>query len=104
MFFRNLTLFRFSPAVATDLDRLDDALAEHRLRPCGPLEMFTRGFVPPVGRGSNSLDGTWLGSQLRSAMVAMVHPLSISICGSTVSTRGPSWFSPYPRTDCEPPA
>src|SRR5690349_23999113 len=51
MFFRNLTLFRFSPAVATDLDRLDDALAEHRLRPCGPLEMFTRGFVPPVGRG-----------------------------------------------------
>ena len=51
MFFRNLTLFRFSPAVATDLERLDDALAEHRLRPCGPLEMFTRGFVPPVGRG-----------------------------------------------------
>ncbi len=51
MFFRNLTLFRFSPAVATDLDRLDDALAEHRLRPCGPLEMFTKGFVPPVGRG-----------------------------------------------------
>ena len=51
MFFRNLTLFRFSPAVATDLDRLDEALAEHRLRPCGPLEMFTRGFVPPVGRG-----------------------------------------------------
>src|SRR6185312_8941023 len=51
MFFRNLTLFRFSPAVATDLDRLDEALGEHRLRPCGPLEMFTRGFVPPVGRG-----------------------------------------------------
>lgn len=51
MFFRNLTLFRFSPAVATDLDRLDDALAGHRLRPCGALEMFTRGFVPPVGRG-----------------------------------------------------
>ncbi|MEO7068664.1 MAG: recombination-associated protein RdgC [Rhodanobacter sp.] len=51
LFFRNLTLFRFSPAVATSLDQLEDALAEHRLRPCGPQEMFTRGFVPPVGRG-----------------------------------------------------
>ena len=51
MFFRNLTLFRFSPAVAEDLQRLDEALGEHRLRPCGPLEMGTRGFVPPVGRG-----------------------------------------------------
>jgi recombination associated protein RdgC len=51
MFFRNLTLFRFSPTVAEDLGRLDEALAGHRLRPCGPLEMFTKGFVPPVGRG-----------------------------------------------------
>jgi recombination associated protein RdgC len=54
MFFRNLTLFRFSPAVAADLDRLDEALADHRLRPCGPLEMGTRGFVPPVGRGDDA--------------------------------------------------
>lgn len=53
MFFRNLTLFRFSPAVAEDLKRLDEALGEHRLRPCGPLEMGTRGFVPPVGRGDD---------------------------------------------------
>ena len=53
MFFRNLTLFRFSPAVAADLDRLDEVLADHRLRPCGPLEMFTKGFVPPLGRGEN---------------------------------------------------
>ncbi len=50
MFFRNLTLFRFSPAVADDLQRLDEALDDYRLRPCGPLELFTRGFVPPVGR------------------------------------------------------
>jgi len=54
MFFRNLTLFRFSPAVADDLKRLDEALGEHRLRPCGPLEMFTKGFVPPVGRGEDA--------------------------------------------------
>ncbi|GLQ98624.1 recombination-associated protein RdgC [Dyella mobilis] len=54
MFFRNLTLFRFSPSVAEDLDRLEEALGEHRLRPCGPLEMGTRGFVPPVGRGDEA--------------------------------------------------
>ena len=54
MFFRNLTLFRFSPAVAVELKRLDDALGDHRLRPCGPLEMGTRGFVPPVGRGEEA--------------------------------------------------
>ena len=54
MFFRNLTLFRFSPSVAEDLTRLDEALNDHRLRPCGPLEMGTRGFVPPVGRGDDA--------------------------------------------------
>lgn len=48
MFFRNLTLFRFSPAVGADLARLEEALASHRLRACGPLEMATRGFVPPM--------------------------------------------------------
>lgn len=52
MFFRNLTLFRFSPAVSADLARLDDALAAHRLRACGPLDMSTRGFVPPGMRGA----------------------------------------------------
>jgi recombination associated protein RdgC len=54
MFFRNLTLFRFSSSVAEDLKRLEEALGEHRLRPCGPLEMGTRGFVPPVGRGDDA--------------------------------------------------
>jgi recombination associated protein RdgC len=49
-FYRNLTLFRFSTAVSEDLAKLEEALADHRLRPCGPLEMGTRGFVPPVGR------------------------------------------------------
>jgi len=53
MFFRNLSLFRFSPAVAAELSRLDEALAERRLRPCGPLEMFTRGFVQPSGNADH---------------------------------------------------
>ncbi len=49
MFFRNLTLFRFSPAVAKSLDELETALARRALRPCGPLESATRGFVSPFG-------------------------------------------------------
>lgn len=48
MFFRNLSLFRFSADVANDLDRLDEVLRDHRLRPCGPLELATRGAVPPT--------------------------------------------------------
>ncbi len=53
MFFRNLTLFRFSASVAAGLDGLEEALGEHRLRPCGPLEMTTRGFVSPLGGGED---------------------------------------------------
>ncbi|TPG50699.1 recombination-associated protein RdgC [Rhodanobacter glycinis] len=50
MFYRHLTLMRFSPAVAADLvQRLAEGIAEHPLRACGPLEMYTKGFVPPVG-------------------------------------------------------
>ncbi len=58
MFFRNLTLFRFSPAVAADLTRLEDALDEHRLHPCGPLEMSTRGAVSPFGAEDQPLTHT----------------------------------------------
>ena len=54
MFFRNLTLYRFQADTAADLARLAEVLPEHQLRPCGPLEMFTRGFVPPVGRGEEA--------------------------------------------------
>lgn len=55
MFFRNLTLFRFSPAVAADLSRLDECLPENRMRPVGPMEMSTRGFISPIGRGVDEL-------------------------------------------------
>jgi DNA recombination-dependent growth factor C len=49
MFFRNLTLFRFSRETALDLERLDEVLPEHALRPVGPMELSARGFVPPLG-------------------------------------------------------
>lgn len=58
MFFRNLTLFRFSPAAAKSLKDLDAALADHALRACGPLDLATRGFVSPFGPDSELLSHT----------------------------------------------
>ena len=58
MFFRNLTLFRFSPAVAKTLSDLETALADRALRACGPLEAATRGFVSPFGPDSEVLAHT----------------------------------------------
>ena len=51
MFFRNLTLFRFPEGIDSRFKKLDEQLAEHELRPCGPLELQTRGWVSPYGRG-----------------------------------------------------
>lgn len=55
MFFRNLTLFRFSAAFAKSLDDLYLALSQHRLRAPGPLEVATTGFVSPYGPDSDAL-------------------------------------------------
>ena len=48
MFFRNLTLFRFPTAL--ELSDLEPQLAECALKPVGPLELSSRGFVPPLGQ------------------------------------------------------
>lgn len=53
MFFRNLSLFRFPEGIAARFKKLDEKLAEHELRPCGPLELQTRGWVSPYGRGES---------------------------------------------------
>ncbi len=50
MFFRNLTLFRFNPALRPQFDDIEATLAEFALKPVGPLEPSSRGFVPPFGR------------------------------------------------------
>ena len=55
MFFRNLSLFRFSAATATQLDGLEEALNGHRLHPLGPMDLSTHGFVPPLGRDTEVL-------------------------------------------------
>lgn len=48
MFFRNLTLFRFPTTL--DLAELEARLAETQLKPVGPAELSSRGFVAPLGR------------------------------------------------------
>lgn len=45
MFFRNLTLFRFPASLA--FNELDARLDAARLKPVGPLELSSRGFVSP---------------------------------------------------------
>ena len=55
MFFRNLTLFRFNPSLKKSFDAIDDALAECALKPVGPLEAMSRGFVSPFGRDQPAL-------------------------------------------------
>lgn len=55
MLFRNLSLFRFPESTAKSLKKLEKDLDSQRLRACGPLELETRGFVSPFGRGSEQL-------------------------------------------------
>lgn len=55
MWFRNLTLFRFSKNSAKQLKNLEARLAEQRLRACGPIELATQGFISPYGRDEEPL-------------------------------------------------
>jgi recombination associated protein RdgC len=65
MFFRNLTLFRFPASLRSEFDQIDESLDQNRLKPVGPLELSSRGFVSPFGRDDEALshrtnDGVWL--------------------------------------------
>jgi recombination associated protein RdgC len=55
MFFQNLTLFRYPTSINDSFEDLDDKLADHVLKPVGPLELSSRGFVSPFGRGEQAL-------------------------------------------------
>ena len=48
MFFRNLTFFRFPSSL--DVSDLESQLAECALKPVGPLELSSRGFITPLGQ------------------------------------------------------
>lgn len=49
MFFRNLTLFRFPAGL--DVSSLEEQLANAALKPVGGMELSSRGFISPFGRG-----------------------------------------------------
>jgi len=80
MFFRNLTLFRFPTSL--DLSDLDTHLEQTRLKPVGPLELSSRGFISPFGRDGEALshrigDALWLtvGSEDKLLPSAVVNDL-----------------------------
>ena len=56
MFFRNLTFFRFPTSL--DLSLLETHLGECALKPVGPMELSSRGFVSPFGRVHPVLDNS----------------------------------------------
>ncbi|GIX37876.1 MAG: recombination-associated protein RdgC [Silanimonas sp.] len=65
MFFKNLSFFRYPASTNAALEQLEERLAEHPLKPVGPLELSSRGFVSPFGRDEPALvhrvgDCAWL--------------------------------------------
>lgn len=60
MFFRNLTLFRFPTACAPELQglALEEALGQLLLKPPGPMELQSTGFVSPMGPSELDLSRT----------------------------------------------
>ena len=80
MFFRNLTFFRFPTTVAKSLAELDARLEECRLKPVGPSELMSRGFISPFGRDGATMshrvgDAIWitLGGEDRLLPSAVVN-------------------------------
>ncbi len=80
MFFRNLTLFRFPTSL--DFSNLDELLPEAALKPVGPLDLASRGFVSPFGRDEPALshrvgDAIWLtlGGEDKILPAAVVNDL-----------------------------
>ena len=65
MFFRNLTLFRFPTSL--DLDALDSRLEQARLKPVGPLDLSSRGFVSPFAQSSAGHAGDALSHRIGDA-------------------------------------
>ena len=81
MYFRNLTLFRFPASL--DFAGLPADLAECILKPVGPLELSSRGFVSPFGRADGEVlsrridDAIWIadGSEEKLLPSAVVNDL-----------------------------
>ena len=53
MFFRNLTVFRFPTRL--DVSGINELLWDAQLKPLGPLELASRGFISPFGRDERAV-------------------------------------------------
>ncbi len=51
MLFRNLQLYRITRPLSLDAEALEQRLAAHAARPCGPLEPATYGWAAPLDGG-----------------------------------------------------
>ncbi len=55
MWFKNLQIFSLKDAFPHNQEQLEEAMAAHRFRPCGSLEVAVQGWHPPLGSGSEQL-------------------------------------------------
>lgn len=51
MWFRNLIVYRLPADWAISAAELEEQLGRRTLQPCGPFDMFSRGWVPPASTG-----------------------------------------------------
>lgn len=51
MWFKNLIVYRLPADWSVSAAELEELLSKHTLQPCGPLEMVSRGWVPPTPGG-----------------------------------------------------
>jgi len=55
MWFRNLTLFRFTEPFTLTAEELEARLSPAAFQPCGRLDFVTYGWIPPLGRKARLL-------------------------------------------------
>jgi recombination associated protein RdgC len=55
MWFKNLHIYRFLDPVTISADELHEQLSQAIFQPCGKMDMESMGWVPPLGRDSESL-------------------------------------------------
>src|SRR5688572_4324168 len=51
MWFKNLIVYRLPADWSVSASELEDLLAKRTLQPCSPLDMVSRGWVPPAASG-----------------------------------------------------
>ncbi|MEN8219659.1 MAG: recombination-associated protein RdgC [Pseudomonadota bacterium] len=55
MWFKNIHIFRFLRPVTLTGEALHEQLTQNAFQPCGKMDMVSTGWVPPLGRDSESL-------------------------------------------------